>query len=89
MVEIERIRSEDVSATEVLEANILLKSLTETHEKLRNFDETIADLIEREEDLNKDDLDALMFDTEVKKSRREVKRIIYRQHQILVARKSE
>ena len=49
---------------------IVLKSLTDTHEKVRNFDETIADLIEREEDLNKDDLDAHMFDKEVKKQKR-------------------
>ena len=51
IVEIERIISEDVSATEVLEANILLKSLTETHENLRNLDETIADALQTIEGL--------------------------------------
>ena len=66
--EIYDILNKDISNIVISEAKALLRSIIERREEVKKYDETIAEsLIEEEENLDKEILEAHKFDIEVKK----------------------
>ena len=80
--EIDNILTKDVSNIVLSEANALLKSLIETRIEVKKYDDVIADLIEEEEDLDKEFLDAHKFDIDVKKKEERLNDFIKRNSKI-------
>ena len=67
---------EHLEETALSEANVLLNSLTETQQEVRNYDEIILDLLDTQDEVDKEVIEAHQLDLDVRKKEEKLRRFI-------------